>query len=63
MSDNKKKKEGRDDAKVDSTDRNEVAYICRQYPSLSIAEVAEAIKAAGPGRKKICAYIKKRHGL
>jgi hypothetical protein len=63
MSDNKKKKDGRDDSKVDSKDGNEVNYVHHQFPSLSVAQVKAAINAAGPSRKKICAWIRKKHGL
>jgi hypothetical protein len=58
MSDNKNKRDGRDRAKVDSKDPSEVEYLHRKFPHLSHQAITGAIRAAGPVRKDVEAYIK-----
>lgn len=63
MADNKKKKDGRDRSKVESKDKSEVEYLHSKYRRrLSHQAITGAIKAAGPVRKNIQAYIKKKYG-
>jgi len=56
--DDKTKQDGRDDAKVDLNDPNEVAYAAKQV-GLSPARYKELAKKAGTSsREKIAEYIK-----
>jgi len=59
MADNKKKQDGRDDAKVDSKDKSEVEYLHQQYPKHTHQQIVEAIEKYGPYRKDIIAHLKK----
>ena len=59
MPDNKSKQDGRDDARVDVHDKNEVGYLHQQYPNYTHDQIVEAIKKYGPLRKKIVAELKK----
>jgi hypothetical protein len=55
--DNKKKQDGRDDAKVDLNDPNEVSYAAQQA-GISAEKYKEYAKAAGTnGRQAIAKYI------
>jgi hypothetical protein len=60
MSDNKDSRDGRDRSKVDSNDTSEVEYVHQQYPHLSHEQVLEAIKAHGPNREAINAFLEKQ---
>lgn len=60
MSDNKKKKGTQDRIRVNSQESYEVEYLHSKYPHLSHQAVAGAIRAAGPLRKHIVAYLKKK---
>jgi uncharacterized protein DUF3606 len=59
MSDNKEKVGGQDAARVDLNDPSEVEYLHRQFPNKSHEQIKEAVKAAGPLRKDIEAYLNK----
>lgn len=52
-----------DSIRVAATQSHEVRYLRSQYPALSYQAVVGAVKAAGPMRKKIKAYIKQKYGL
>jgi hypothetical protein len=60
MSDNKKNVGKQDDIRVDSNDQSEVEYLHRQFPNKSHEEIKEAIKAAGPLRADIVAYLERK---
>ncbi len=60
MSDNKNMAGKQDDIRVDANDPNEVEYLHRQFPNLTHDQVKEAIKAKGPMRTDIVAYLQKR---
>lgn len=62
MADNKKARDGRDRSKVDSKDPGEVEYVHSRRPDLSHQAISGAIRAAGPVRKDIMAYLDKKHG-
>ena len=59
MSDDKKNIGKQDDIRVDSNDPSEVEYLHKQFPKLSHEQIKAAIKAAGPMRKDIIAYLEK----
>ncbi|MFD2287052.1 DUF3606 domain-containing protein [Pedobacter petrophilus] len=60
--DNKKKQDGRDDAKVDLNDPNEVSYAAQQA-GISSEKYKEYAKAAGTnGRQAIAKYIEDHAG-
>lgn len=60
--DDKSKQDGRDDAKVDLNDPNEVAYAAKQL-NISSSEYKEYAKASGSStRKAIADYIAKQKG-
>ncbi len=63
MSDKKNMRDGRDRSKVDSRDKSEVEYLHSQFPKLSHLAVYGAIRAAGPVRKNIEAYIKEKYKI
>jgi hypothetical protein len=58
--DNKNKTGKADRNKVNSKEPYEVEYLHRQYPDLSHQQVAGAVRAAGPERKDIVAYLQKK---
>ena len=60
MSDNKTNKGKQDDIRVDSNDSSEVEYLHQQFPNKTHDQIKEAIKAAGPMRKDIIAYLEKK---
>lgn len=60
MADNKKSVGKQDRIRVDSMDPSEVEYLHRQFPGLSHQAVSGAVRAAGPLRKDIVAYLNKK---
>ncbi|MDQ1139434.1 DUF3606 domain-containing protein [Pedobacter agri] len=59
--DDKRKQDGRDDAKVDLNDPNEVSYAAQQA-NVSTEKYKQYAKAAGTSnREKILQYIKSNH--
>ncbi|RDC55980.1 DUF3606 domain-containing protein [Pedobacter chinensis] len=59
--DNKKKQDGRDDAKVDLNDANEVSYAAKQA-GISPAEYKKLAQASGSSsRSAIAEYLKKNN--
>ena len=60
MADNKRKRDGRDRAKVDSKDPSEVEYLHSKFPQLTHQAISGAIRAAGPERKDIVAYLNRK---
>ena len=61
MADNKKYKGKQDRIRVDAKDPAEVEYLHKQYPTLSHQAIHGAIRAAGPMRADIKAYLKKKY--
>lgn len=59
MPDNKKDIGKQDDIRVDVDDASEVDYLHQQFPDKSHEEIKEAIKAAGPLRVNIIAYLQR----
>jgi hypothetical protein len=59
--DNKNNKGKQDRIRVDSKSSSEVEYVHQQFPNLSHQAITGAVRAAGPLRKDIMAYLKKRH--
>ncbi|RYY70327.1 MAG: DUF3606 domain-containing protein [Chitinophagaceae bacterium] len=59
MSDNKQTQDRRDDVNIDSNDASEVEYVHQQFPHLTHQQVLEAIKAKGPSREAVMAYLEK----
>jgi len=59
MADNKAKRDGRDDVKVDSNDPSEVEYLHQKFPKNTHEEIESAIKKYGPYRKDIEAQLKR----
>lgn len=57
MSDNKTNVGKQNDIRVDLNDPSEVEYLHRQYPNKTHQEIKDAIKAKGPLRKDIEAYL------
>lgn len=57
MADDKTKQDGRDDARIDSSDSNEVQYAATQF-GVSPEKIREAIKQVGNLRKDVEAYLK-----
>lgn len=57
MADDKNLHDGRDSAKVDVNDRNEVEALHQQWKQFSHAQIVEAIKKYGPERKDIELYL------
>ncbi len=60
MSDNKQNIGKQDDIRVDKNDASEVEYLHRQFPQKTHEEILEAIKAAGPMRVNIVAYLQRK---
>lgn len=60
MSDNKKYKGKQDRIRVDKRDPSEVEYLHRQFPQLPHQSITGAIRAAGPMRKNIIEYLRKK---
>lgn len=58
MSDNKNMNTNQDRIRVDSNDKNEVEYVHQQFPHLTHQQVLDAVKAKGPMREDIMAYLK-----
>jgi hypothetical protein len=58
MSDNKKNTGSQDDIRVDINDPSEVEYIHQQFPNKTHQQIKDAIKAAGPMRKDVIAWLK-----
>ncbi|MEP6673763.1 MAG: DUF3606 domain-containing protein [Ferruginibacter sp.] len=61
MSDNKNINTQQDRVLVDKNDPSEVEYVHQQFPELEHEQVVEAIAAAGPVRKDIMEYLKKKY--
>lgn len=61
--DNKKIKTKQDRIRVDAKDTSEVEYLHSKFRALTHKMVWGAIKAAGPLRKDIEAYINKKYKL
>ena len=57
MSDNKTVQDKRDSSKIDINDASEVEYVHQQFPSMKHADIVEAIKAKGPLREAVMAYL------
>ena len=57
MTDNKKKRDGRDRSKVSGTENYEVNYLKKKY-KVSGQQVAGAIRAVGNSRAKVETYLK-----
>ena len=62
MSDNKQFTGKADRDRVSASEPYEVEDLHQKYPSLTHQEVLDAIKAAGPMRKDIIAYLDKKKG-
>ena len=60
MADDKSKTSMQDRIRVDANDPSEVEYLHQIYPFLSHEQIVEAIKAAGPMRADIQAYLQKK---
>ena len=60
MPDNKNQTSQQDRIRVDANDPSEVEYLHKKYPSMSHAQIKEAIKAAGPFREDIISYLSKK---
>ncbi len=60
MADDKKKKGKQDAIRVDSTDHNELEYLHRKFPQLTHRQIKQAVKKAGPMRKKVVKWIEER---
>ncbi len=60
MPDDKNKNSYQDRLKVDLNDPSEVEYLHTQFPELEHSQVVDAIKEAGPERKKIIEHLKKK---
>lgn len=60
MPDNKKNVGTQDDIRVDANDKSEVEYLHQQFPEKTHEEIKEAIKAAGPLRVNIVAYLQRK---
>lgn len=58
MADDKKKKDYRDDSKIDGNDPNEVAYAARQCGCTS-ADIKRAIATVGNSRAKVYEWIRR----
>lgn len=58
MSDNKTNTGQQDRIRVDANDRSELEYLHRKFPEKTHQEITDAIKAKGPLRKDIEAYLK-----
>ena len=59
MADDKTRQDGRDDVRVDASDKSEVEYLHRQHPRHTHQEVVEAIEKYGPMRKDIEAHLRR----
>jgi len=59
MADNKQNVGKQDDIRVDINDPSEVEYLHQQFPNKTHEQIKEAIKAKGPFRKDIIAYLQK----
>lgn len=57
ITDNKRKRDGRDRSKVNSKEAYEVEYLHSQYPRLFHQQVYAAVRKAGPSRKSIINYL------
>lgn len=57
MSDSKTNTGKQDRLKVDSKDPGEVEYLHRQFPWFNHQKIKDAIKKAGPFRRKIETYL------
>ena len=57
MADSKKNTGIQDDIRVDINDPSEVEYLHSKYPNKTHQEIKDAIKAKGPLRKDIEAYL------
>jgi hypothetical protein len=56
MADDKNRQDGRDDSKIDSSDRSEIQYAAEQF-GVTPDELREAIKAVGNGRENVKQYL------
>lgn len=63
MADDKTIHDGRDAAKVDANDRNEVEALHQQWKQFSHSQILEAIKEYGPLRKDIETYLTNQAGV
>ena len=63
MPDNENKVGTQDDIRVDAQDASEVEYLHRQFPEKTHEEIKEAIKAAGPLRVNIVAWLRRKESL
>lgn len=61
MTDNKKHRGKQDRIRIDSKDPAEVEFLHSQYPTLSHQAIYGAIRAAGPMRDDIKAYLKRKY--
>ena len=61
MSDNKSVNTQQDRIRVDKNDASEVEYVHQQFPELEHEQVVAGIEAAGPFRKDIMEYLKKKY--
>lgn len=61
MSDNKGINTQQDRIRVDINDPSEVEYVHEQFPELEHEQIVAAIEAAGPMRKDIMEYLKKKY--
>lgn len=59
MADDKSNTGKQDDIRVDVNDPNEVEYIHRQFPRFTHEQIVEAIRAKGPIRSDIIAYLQR----
>ena len=60
MADNKSNTGLQDRIRVDANDPSEIEYLHSQYPALTHAQIKDAVKAAGPLRADIIAYLNKK---
>ncbi len=60
MADNKKLTSKPDRSRVDRFDRSEMTWLRKRFPEHSTIQVINAVVKAGPMRKKIVAYLKKK---
>lgn len=60
MADNKQNTGKQDDIWVDINAPSEVKYLHKQFPGKTHDEIKQAIKAAGPMRKKIIECLNKQ---
>ena len=61
MSDNKSNTSQQDRIRIDINDPSEVEYVHKQFPELEHEQIVDAIREAGPMRKDVMEYLKKKY--